>query len=98
MASLRPIYWRSDAYGSDGSVAFRERKPGYAMPMITVSLRKPKSREFKINVLDSLYASLIAAGFDERDRFYRVLELDADDFGFDPTFPDVLTRRDDNFV
>lgn len=68
------------------------------MPIVTITFRKPKSREFKTRVLEALYAGLISAGFDEKDRFYRLIELEADDFGFHPTFPDVATRRDDDFV
>jgi phenylpyruvate tautomerase PptA (4-oxalocrotonate tautomerase family) len=68
------------------------------MPLVTVTLRKPKCREFKTHLLDSFYASLLEAGFHEQDRFYRILELETENFGYDPNFPDVATRRDDNFV
>lgn len=68
------------------------------MPIVTVTLRKPKSLEFKTNLLDSVYAALVKAGFEERDRFYRLLELGADDFGYHPTFPDVTTSRNEDFV
>lgn len=32
------------------------------------------------------------------DRFQRVLELDAENFRFDPSYPEVRTARDDGFV
>jgi phenylpyruvate tautomerase PptA (4-oxalocrotonate tautomerase family) len=68
------------------------------MPIVTVTLRKPKSAEFKEAVLGAVHAGLVSAGVNPGDRFQRVLELEADDFRFDAAFPDVRTRRTADFV
>lgn len=68
------------------------------MPIVTLTVRKPKSREFKATVLAAVHAALGNVGVNPNDRFHRVIELNEDDFQFDPSFPDVRTRRTDDFV
>jgi len=68
------------------------------MPLVTLTVRKPKSAEFKSAVLDAVHACLVSIGVPDTDRFQRVLELDADDFRFDAGYPDVATRRGDDFM
>jgi phenylpyruvate tautomerase PptA (4-oxalocrotonate tautomerase family) len=68
------------------------------MPLVTLTVRKPKSPEFKGKVLDAVHASLVSAGVPDTDKFQRVLELDAADFRFDPAYPDVAGTRTDDFV
>ena len=68
------------------------------MPLVTLTVRKPKSAAFKASVLDAVHAALIAVGVPETDRFQRVIELDADDFRFDVSFPDVASPRSEDFV
>jgi len=68
------------------------------MPIVTLTVRKPKSPEFKAMVLDAVQAALVAAGASPDDRFHRILELDEQDFRYDPLFPDVRTRRTGDFV
>jgi len=68
------------------------------MPLVTLTVRKPKSPEFKSKVLDAVHASLVSTGIPATDKFQRVLELDADDFRFDPGYPDVAGARNDDFV
>jgi phenylpyruvate tautomerase PptA (4-oxalocrotonate tautomerase family) len=68
------------------------------MPIVTVTLRKPMSSEFKTRVLDAVHVALTGIGAHANDRFHRVLELSGHDFQYDPTFPDVRTRRTDDFV
>jgi phenylpyruvate tautomerase PptA (4-oxalocrotonate tautomerase family) len=69
------------------------------MPIVTLTLRKPKTAEFKTAVLDSVHAALVAAaGVDPNDRFQRVLELAPEDFRFHPSFPDLKSDRTDDFV
>lgn len=68
------------------------------MPLVTLTVRKPKSAEFKSKVLDAVHASLVSTGIPDTDKFQRVLELDADDFRFDPGYPDVAGARNDDFV
>jgi phenylpyruvate tautomerase PptA (4-oxalocrotonate tautomerase family) len=68
------------------------------MPIVTITVRKPKSAAFKANVLDSVHAALVASGVNPRDRFHRVFELEVDDFRFDPSFPDLKSERSNDFV
>jgi phenylpyruvate tautomerase PptA (4-oxalocrotonate tautomerase family) len=68
------------------------------MPLVTLTVRKPKTDSFKSAVLAAVHAALVAAGVPEADRFQRVLELGAEDFRFDPSYPDLATPRNENFV
>ena len=68
------------------------------MPVVTLTLRKGKSREFKTAVLDSVHGALVASGVPEKDRVHRVLELGPEDFRFDAAYPDLTTPRTDEFV
>jgi phenylpyruvate tautomerase PptA (4-oxalocrotonate tautomerase family) len=68
------------------------------MPIVTVTVRKPKSREFKAALLKTIHAALVEIGVDANDRFHRILELDEVDLQYDDSFPDVRTRRTDDFV
>lgn len=68
------------------------------MPFITLTVRKGKSAEFKSAVLDAVHRALVASGVPETDRFHRILELDAEDFRFDPTYPDLPSPRTNDFV
>jgi phenylpyruvate tautomerase PptA (4-oxalocrotonate tautomerase family) len=68
------------------------------MPVVTITVRKPKTAAFKANVIDAVQAALVGIGADPKDRFYRVLELDEQDFQYDDSFPDVKTRRTSEFV
>ena len=68
------------------------------MPLVTLTVRKPKTAPFKSMVLEAIHASLVASGVPPTDRFQRVLELEAEDFRFDPTYPDVAIARNDDFV
>ncbi|HSW24619.1 MAG TPA: tautomerase family protein [Burkholderiaceae bacterium] len=68
------------------------------MPLVTLTVRKPKSREFKSVVLDAVHAALVSSGVPAADRFQRVIELDADDFRFDASYPDLTAPRSDDFA
>lgn len=68
------------------------------MPFVTLTVRKPKTAEFKDKVLAAVHAALVATGVPDTDRFQRVLELDAVDFRYDSNYPDVQTTRTDDFV
>jgi len=68
------------------------------MPLVTVTVRKPKTAAFKSAVLQAVHGSLVAAGVPEADRFQRVIELDAGDFRFDAHYPDVERPRTDDFT
>jgi phenylpyruvate tautomerase PptA (4-oxalocrotonate tautomerase family) len=68
------------------------------MPLVTLTVRKPKSREFKTAVLDAVRAALVSSGVPAADRFQRVIELEEADFRFDPLYPDLERERDLDFV
>ena len=68
------------------------------MPLVTLTVRKPKSEAFKTAVLDAMHAALVSAGVPAADKFQRVIELDAEDFRFDRSYPDVKSERTDDFV
>lgn len=68
------------------------------MPLVTLTVRKPKSSAFKTTVLNAVHAALVSSGVPATDRFQRVIELDAEDFRFDPTYPDVKTERNGDFA
>jgi Tautomerase enzyme len=68
------------------------------MPLITLTVRRPKTKAFKDGVLDAVHAALVSAGVPATDKFQRVLELGPDDFRFDPSYPDAQVPRNDDFV
>jgi phenylpyruvate tautomerase PptA (4-oxalocrotonate tautomerase family) len=68
------------------------------MPLVTVTVRKPKTAAFKAAVLKGVHTALVASGVPEKDRFHRVLELDADHFAYDGSYPDLAKPRDADFV
>ena len=68
------------------------------MPLITVTVQKPKPASFKSAVLDSVHEALVEVGVPAADKFQRVLELEPGDFRFDPQYPDVKGARDRDFV
>lgn len=61
------------------------------MPLVTLTVRTPKSSAFKSTMLNAVHAALVSAGVPAADKFQRVLELEAEGFRFDPTYPDVKT-------
>jgi hypothetical protein len=68
------------------------------MPLITLTVRKPKSSAFKTTMLNAVHAALVSSGVPATDMFQRVIELEAENFRFDPTYPDVKTARNEEFA
>jgi phenylpyruvate tautomerase PptA (4-oxalocrotonate tautomerase family) len=68
------------------------------MPIVTLTVRKPKTPAFKSAALAAVHSALVAAGVPEKDLFQRVLELSPEDFRFDTTYPDLTSPRTDDFV
>jgi hypothetical protein len=68
------------------------------MPLVTLTIRRPKSSMFKTTVLDAVHAALISSGVPAADKFQRVIELEDEDFRFDPSYPDLKTERNHDFV
>lgn len=68
------------------------------MPLVTITVRKPKPSTFKTAVLDAIHTALVSSGVPINDKFQRVLELDADDFRFDANYPDLSSERNSDFI
>ncbi len=68
------------------------------MPLVTLTLRRGKDAAFKSAVLDGVHGALVASGVPPADRFHRVLELSAQDFRYDASYPDLSAPRTDDFV
>jgi phenylpyruvate tautomerase PptA (4-oxalocrotonate tautomerase family) len=68
------------------------------MPIVTLTLRRPKPPEFKNAVLGAIHDAFVDIGANPNDRFHRVLELNEEDFQYDATFPDVRGRRTEDFL
>lgn len=68
------------------------------MPLVTLTVRRPKSNAFKSSVLDAVHAALVSSGVPPTDQFQRVIELDADDFRFHPSYPDLQSDRNGDFL
>lgn len=68
------------------------------MPLVTLTVVKPKPVEFKSGVLAAVHQALVASGVPQTDRFQRVFELEPEDFRFDPSYPDLDSPRDGNFA
>jgi phenylpyruvate tautomerase PptA (4-oxalocrotonate tautomerase family) len=69
------------------------------MPLLNITVRKPKTADFKDRVLSAVQAALVEdGGAHDNDLFHRVFELDEDNFRYHPTFPDVKTGRTADFV
>ena len=68
------------------------------MPLVTLTVLKPKTVEFKSGMLAAVHGALVASGVPEADRFQRVFELEAADFRFDPNYPDLATQRNADFA
>jgi phenylpyruvate tautomerase PptA (4-oxalocrotonate tautomerase family) len=68
------------------------------MPLVTLTLRRGKDAAFKSAVLDAVHNALVASGVPQADRFHRVLELSAEDFRYDASYPDLAAPRTGDFV
>jgi phenylpyruvate tautomerase PptA (4-oxalocrotonate tautomerase family) len=68
------------------------------MPLVTLTVRRGKDAAFKSAVLNAVHNALVASGVPQADRFHRVLELSAEDFRFDASYPDLASPRTDDFV
>ena len=68
------------------------------MPLVTLTVRTPKTAAFKAGVLDAVHACLVSTGVPAADVFQRVHELDAENFRFDARYPDLPAPRTDDFV
>jgi phenylpyruvate tautomerase PptA (4-oxalocrotonate tautomerase family) len=68
------------------------------VPLVTLTVRRPKPAAFKSAVLSAVHEALVAAGVPENDLFHRVLELSEEDFRYDGAYPDLSRLRSADFV
>ena len=68
------------------------------MPLVTLTVCKPKPAAFKSKVLDAVHAALVASGVPQTDKFQRVIELASEDFRYAPSYPDLQSSRSQDFV
>ena len=68
------------------------------MPLVTLTVIRPTPNAVKTQILAAVHRALVAIGVPEADRFQRVFELDAEDFRFDATYPDLASPRTPKFV
>ncbi|HEX7641817.1 MAG TPA: tautomerase family protein [Burkholderiaceae bacterium] len=68
------------------------------MPLVTITLHPGKSKEYKHAILGAVHQALVNSGVPPTDRFQRILELDADNFRYDATYPDLTRPRTTDFV
>ena len=68
------------------------------MPLVTVTVRSGKPKEWKHAILAGVHQALVASGVPETDRFHRVIELSETDFRYDPSYPDAASPRGADFV
>src|ERR1700722_14706244 len=71
---------------------------GVIMPLVTLTVRKPKSTAFKSTMLNAVHAALVSAGVPASDKFQRVIEREAECVPFVPTNPDDKTERNEVFA
>ena len=68
------------------------------MPLVTMTVRKPKTAAFKDTVLNAVHDALVESGVPQADVFQRVLSLEEEDFRFDTRYPDAQSDRNQDFV
>lgn len=68
------------------------------MPIVTITVQGKKSLEFKERAFGAVHGALVDIGVSPKDRFLRLLELDASSFQYDPTFPDAASPRSSDFM
>ena len=68
------------------------------MPLVTLTVLKPKTNTLKDTVLRAVQEALVSIGVPEADQFQRVLELAPENFRFNRSYPDVQGARTDGFL
>ncbi len=68
------------------------------MPLVTVTLHKGRTPAEKRLIADAIHDALVRSGVPEHDRFQRFLELNAEDFIYDLTYPNLADARSEKFI
>jgi phenylpyruvate tautomerase PptA (4-oxalocrotonate tautomerase family) len=68
------------------------------MPLVTITLHKGRTAQEKRVIADAIHDALVQSGIPQQDRFQRFIELNADDFIYDLTYPSLSEARSEKFV
>jgi phenylpyruvate tautomerase PptA (4-oxalocrotonate tautomerase family) len=68
------------------------------MPLVTLTLRRPREPAVKRAMLDAVHHALVASGVPPADRFQRVIVPAPDDLVVDARYPDLDRDRSDGYV
>jgi len=68
------------------------------MPLVTITLHKGRTPAEKRLIADAIHDALVRSGVPEQDRFQRFIELNADDFIYDLTYPSLSEARSEKFI
>lgn len=68
------------------------------MPLVTITLLTGKSAAEKRAIADAIHDALVQSGVPQNDRFQRFIELNREDFIFDPTYPNLAETRSEHFI
>ncbi len=68
------------------------------MPLVTITLHKGRTAQEKRAIADAIHDALVRSGVPEHDRFQRFIELNADDFIYDLTYPSLSEPRSEKFI
>ena len=68
------------------------------MPLVTVTLRRPRDPAFARAVLEEVHRGLVEVGVPQADRFQRVITLAPDELHVDARYPDLSVDRNADFL
>jgi phenylpyruvate tautomerase PptA (4-oxalocrotonate tautomerase family) len=68
------------------------------MPLVTITLHKGRTAQEKRVIADAIHDALVQSGIPQQDRFQRFIELNADDFIYDLTYPSLSEERSEKFI
>jgi phenylpyruvate tautomerase PptA (4-oxalocrotonate tautomerase family) len=68
------------------------------MPLVTITVLDSTPAADRRAIADGVHQAIVQAGFPPADRFQRIIALQAADFLFDRTHPNLAAPRSDRFV
>ena len=68
------------------------------MPLVTITSVKGRTAEQKKKIGDAIQAALVETGVPVADRFQRFIDLEAEDFVYDKSYPDLSKPRTGQFT
>lgn len=68
------------------------------MPLVTITQVKGRTAEQKKEIGEAIQAALVETGVPAADRFQRFIDLEAEDFIYDKSYPDLTKPRTGQFT